>query len=547
MLLAVASIRFRVADWVIGAAGQVEALDVNGILAMAVLVPAATTIYAVRRYRDAMEIREELARLSLRDNLTGLPNRLFLSEWLDRELRLARRRGDRVAVLFVDLDRFKVINDTHGHDVGDAVLAQVASRLRQCVSDRDSDRVVRYAGDEFLVISREDPGRLSADRLARSILTTLEEPFQVGPDTLRVAASIGVALSDGRELMAGEDLIRQADAAMYDAKARDDGRPVLYDVAVHGRRFSPTTLEPHLRRAAEQGEFRLLYQPVVDTATGHLVSVEALLRWDHPDRGPVSPVEFIPVLEESGLIVPVGAWIIEEAFGQALRWHQDHPGRPPLRVAVNVSARQLAQTGFEEHVRATLSSIPVPPGSLCLEITEGALMVDIEAAWSSLRLLKRMGVKLALDDFGTGYSSLSYIRSFSLDMLKIDRSFVKGLGQSAEDTAIVEHVIGMARALGMTTVGEGVETPQQLGELHRLGCDLSQGFLLSRPVEAAEIDAMLAAGLPLGRPGPSPSDGLPPRVAPALGGATHQTVGVQPAGVAPAGVASGAPPWRAER
>lgn len=497
-MTAAASIHFEAADRVIDGARRHEPLNLNGLLAVVLLVPVATTIYAVRRYRDAMAVRAELARLSLRDDLTGLPNRLFLSEWVDRELKAVHRAGARVGVLFVDLDRFKIVNDTHGHDVGDAVLVALAARLRDCVEESDADRVIRYAGDEFLILCCEDPLRPVTERYARRVLAALEDPFSIGSAALRVAASVGVAISKPGET--GEELIRRADAAMYDAKARDDGRPVFFDESVHGRRFSPATLEPHLRRAAEEKSFRLVYQPVVDTASGQMVAVETLLRWDHPDRGPVPPVEFIPVLEESGLIVPVGAWIIEEALKQAQAWHLAYPDRPPLRVAINVSARQLAQSGFEAHVRAALGATPVPPGSICLEITEGALMVDIEATWSSLRLFKHMGIKLALDDFGTGYSSLSYIRNFSLDMLKIDRSFVMGLGESVEDTAIVEHVIGMAKALGMVTVGEGIETPRQLAELHRLGCELAQGYLLSHPVGPEEIDAILSRGGGLARP-----------------------------------------------
>ena len=550
VLGAVAAIHFRVADRAIEAADAFEALNLNGLFALAVLVPVATTIYAVRRYRDAMRIRSELARLSLRDELTGLPNRLFLSQWLDGQMRLVRKRRGRIAVLFVDLDRFKAINDTHGHDVGDAVLVAIALRLRDCLADPETDRVVRYSGDEFLVIVQEDGLRPTAARQARAIVAALDTPFPVGPDTLRVTASIGLALSDGDE--AGDELIRRADAAMYDAKARGDGQPVTYDVTVHGPRFNPTTLEPQLRRAAEEGAFRLAYQPVVDAETGRMVGVEALLRWDHPERGAVSPAEFIPVLEESGLIVPVGAWVVSEAVRQAHTWHRAYPGRAPLHVAVNVSARQLAQSGFDEHVRSVLADHPIPPGALCLELTEGALMVDVDAAWSSLRQLKHMGVKLALDDFGTGYSSLSYIRNFSLDMLKIDRSFVTGLGASKEDTAIVEHVIGMARALGMVTVGEGVETPVQLAELRRLGCERLQGYLLSPPVAAAEIDDMLSRGGNLSRTGAGrntrkPAGSGPPalRPPPAPGTGTGSPFDA-PLGQ-PAGVATGAPSPAAER
>ncbi len=492
---AVVSIHFGIVDRILATDPSV---DRDGIVALAVLVPLTSIAYAVRRYRDAMSVRQELARTSLRDGLTGLPNRVYLGEWLEQELKATRRGEQRIAVLFVDVDRFKLINDTHGHEVGDAVLVGLAVRLRECTED-DADRVVRYAGDAFVVICHDDPLRPAATvRLARRILSALEEPFLVGEESLRVSASIGVAVSTGRE--SAEELVRHADAAMYDAKSHDDGRPVVFDESVHASRFSPATLEPHLRKAADDDDFRLVYQPVVETSTGRMVAVEALVRWEHPDRGPVRPAEFIPVLEESGLIVPVGAWILEQALQQSHEWAVANPHADTLRVAINVSARQLAQAGFEDRVRSALGRFPVPPGSICLEITEGALMVDIEAAWSSLRLLKRMGVKLALDDFGTGYSSLSYIRSFSLDMLKIDRSFVTGLGTSDEDTAIVEHVIGMARALGMVTVGEGVETPQQLAELHRLGCDLVQGYLLSPPVAAQEISAMLSRGASLGRP-----------------------------------------------
>lgn len=549
-LVAVASIHFEVADRIIEASSRWEPLNLNGILAVAVIVPVATTVYAVRRYRDAMAIRAELARLSLRDDLTGLPNRLFLSEWLDSQLRRSRREARSLGLLFVDLDRFKMVNETHGHDIGDAVLVALATRLRECLTDCPEGIAVRYAGDEFLVICPEDPLRPTADRLARRILASLNEPFQVGAETLRVAASVGVAVS--RAVESGEDLIRRADAAMYDAKARQDGRPVTFDENVHGDRFSPATLEPHLRRATEEWAFRLVYQPVVEVQSGRMVAVEALLRWDHPERGPVPPTEFIPVLEDSGLIVPVGAWLMEQAIAQAWDWQQAYPDRTPLRVTVNVSARQLAQTGFDEHVRRVLARHPVIPASICLEITEGALMVDVDAAWSSLRLLKRMGVKLALDDFGTGYSSLSYIRSFSLDMLKIDRSFVKGLGESAEDSAIVEHVIGMAQALGMVTVGEGIETPVQLAELRRLGCELAQGFMLSRPVGPDRIYDIMSRGSILsrsdgGRARPATSDGPAPRRPPSAGPFTPPVAAPSPRQVNEAVVVTGAAPADAER
>jgi diguanylate cyclase (GGDEF)-like protein len=498
---------FGVVDRVGAALEGLGPIDLNGVVALAVLIPVATTLFATRRYRDAMSVRGELARLSLRDGLTGLPNRLFLSQWLDTQLRAARRAGTRISVIYVDLDRFKVVNDTHGHEIGDALLVAVAGRLRGCAED-EGDRVVRCSGDEFVVVCGDDAMRPAvAIRTARRILAAFDQPFAIGTESLRVAASVGIAVS--RDGSTPEELMRQADAAMYDAKGREANDPVIYDETVHGRRFTPATLEPHLRTAAEEGDFRVVYQPVVDVRSGHMVAVETLLRWDHPTRGPVPPSEFVPVLEESGLIVPVGAWVLTEALRQAREWNHANPHREPLRVTINVSARQLAHTGFEATVRAALRESPVPPSTICLEITEGALMVDIDQAWSTLRVMKSLGLKLALDDFGTGYSSLSYLRQLSLDMLKVDKSFVDGLGTSAEDTAIVEHVIGMARALGMVTVGEGVETALQLAELDRLGCQLVQGYLLSPPVAASEIGVMLTRGTSLRKApteAPAPSD-----------------------------------------
>lgn len=484
----------------------------DGVVVLALAVTAAATVFARRRQRDAESARSELARVALHDGLTGLPNRQHLTEWLESELATSHRLGSRVALLVVDLDRFDLLVDNHGHRVGDAVLRAVADRLRSCVTE-PGERVVRHSDHEFAVACRDDPLRpLVTTRLAGRILSALEEPVEVGRESLRVAVSVGIALSTERSNVA--HLIRDADSAVRDARARGDGRPAMFDPTVADRRASEVEMEPHLHAAARDGAFRLVYQPVVDVATGDVVAAEALLRWDHPERGAVPPTEFVPVLEDTGLIVEVGAWVVREAIAQAHRWHEENPDRAPVRVMINVSARQLAQTGFASVVRDALIATPAPPGSVCLELTEGALMVDVDAAWSALRLLKRLGVQLALDDFGTGYSSLSYIRRFSLDVLKIDRSFVEGLGSSFEDTAIVEHVIGMARGLGMVTIGEGVERPVQLAELERLGCDQTQGFLLSEPLPAEEISRLLTEGAGLGpfsdrvRPDATPANSL---------------------------------------
>ena len=463
-------------------------LNMNGIIGLMVMVPIAATVFARRRYRESIDVRHELARLSLHDALTGLPNRLYLQDWLFQELREADKDNAKVAVLFIDLDRFKLVNDTYGHEVGDHLMVEVANRLRSTL--RDGNRVLRYGGDEFVAICPDIPNAQAAERIADRLIASLEAPFTIGQDAIRISASIGVALTERRD-RSPDEVLRDADVAMYHAKAEGVGRYVLFDRSMRNV-LTPATAEARLAQALEKGEFVVYYQPVVDMANGNLVGVEALIRWNDPERGLVPPADFLPIMEETGLIVPVGAWVLEEVCRQAQKWRVAHPDRMPLKVTVNVSARQLAQVNFKDTVTNALRSSGVEHSQICLEITEGALMFDVTTAWSVLRFVKNLGVKLALDDFGTGYSSLSYVRRFRLDILKIDKSFVDGLGESPEDRAIVEHVIAMSRALGMVTVSEGVEHPEQLQELRALGGELAQGYLFSQPVPAANIDAMLA-------------------------------------------------------
>jgi predicted signal transduction protein with EAL and GGDEF domain len=374
--------------------------------------------------------------------------------------------------------------------MGDRVMAKVAERLMAAVGKNDI--LVRYGGDEFVVIS-PDAGTLpAAERAAHRLIDALEDHVEVGEDKIQLSVSVGVALTEDN-CTEPDDVLRDADLAMYKAKAIGVGQVATYDRSMVSR-ITPSTAERRLREALALEQFRLYYQPVVSLETQRMVKVEALIRWDDPEQGLVSPSEFVPALEETGLIVPVGVWVLEQACRQAHAWSTAHPDQAPLMVTVNVSARQLAQADFAEVLRRVLTVTGVDPGTICLEITEGALIADVDAAWSMLRQAKGLGVYLALDDFGTGFSSLSFLRQFRLDIVKIDKSFVDGLGQSREDTTIVEHVVGMARGLGMVTVAEGVETAAQVRHLRSLGCHMAQGYHYSRPQPPSVIDRIL--GLP---------------------------------------------------
>jgi diguanylate cyclase (GGDEF)-like protein len=477
VVVAVMAFATNAVDRVLAWTDDLSGTNLNGLLALLVIVPIGAGLYAVRRYRDAARARDVLRDLSDHDNLTGLPNRRYLGEGFDEMLRQVRRFNGRIAVLFVDLDGFKKVNDTHGHEIGDRLMIEVADRLRRAVADRDV--IVRYGGDEFVVLCPEVTNALSVERIAQSLLKAIETPFEMGEDRLRISASIGIALTEER-CTRPDEVLRDADAAMYRAKAQGAGTFALFDRSMRDQ-ITPSTAERRLREALEAGEFRLYYQPIVSLWTKRLVGVEALLRWDDPERGMVSPEEFLPAMEDTGLIVPIGNWIIEEVCAQSNRWQSQFPDRPPLNIKTNVSARQLAQANFVDHLRDTLETTGADPDRVCLEITEGALMYDVASAWSTLRAAKSLGISLALDDFGTGYSSLSYLRQFSLDLLKIDKSFVDGLETSKEDSTIVEHVIGMAKALGIVTVAEGVETEQQVETLRAMSCDLAQGYYFSHP------------------------------------------------------------------
>jgi diguanylate cyclase (GGDEF)-like protein/PAS domain S-box-containing protein len=432
----------------------------------------------------------ELAHQALHDPLTGLPNRLLFLDRLEVALTRLGRRDGVVAVLFLDLDRFKLINDSHGHEVGDQVLIEMAGRLRGLL--RPSDTLSRFGGDEFTILCEDVSHEEDATAVAERIADALAEPFPLADREVFLSASIGIAL--GRDpAMSPSALLRDADAAMYGAKERGRSRYEIFDGAMRLRGAERLETETALRRAIARGELRVHYQPEVDLATGRAVGVEALVRWARPERGLVAPGEFIPVAEDTGLIVPIGEWVLREACRQAREWQGEFGGEP-LRMAVNLSGRQLADENLHDAVAGALADADLPPDLLCLEITESAITEDPTRARVTLRALKRLGVRLAIDDFGVGFSSLSQIRQLPpVDVIKIDRSFISGLGRNREDAAIVASVISLARALEVETIGEGVETAEQARELHDLGCDQAQGFHFARPAPAADAGKLLAA------------------------------------------------------
>jgi diguanylate cyclase (GGDEF)-like protein/PAS domain S-box-containing protein len=441
---------------------------------------------------------DDLRHRALHDPLTGLPNRvLFLDRLQQATERLRRRSPALTAILTLDLDRFKLINDSLSHRIGDELLAAVAPRLKQAV--RSSDTVARFGGDEFGILLEDIGGEREAIEMAERIAAVFTRPFVIGGAEHFVTTSIGIALAQGGE--PADDLLRDADAAMHRAKERGRSRWELFDETLRGRAMSRLRVENDLRRALERRELTLDYQPLVSMGDGRLVGVEALVRWDHPDRGRIPPADFIPVAEENGLIEPIGRWVLAQACIQAAQWYKARPDAAPVAMSVNLSAAQLANPGLPEHVGAALRMSGLEPSLLSLELTESVLAGDMQELAETLRSLKALGVRLVLDDFGTGYSSLSYLTRLPLDVLKVDRSFVGGLGVEPRDTAITEAIVAMSQALSMRVVGEGVETKLQLAELTRLGCDLAQGYYFSRPVPAAEITRMLDGGVPWRPPG----------------------------------------------
>ncbi len=442
---------------------------------------------------DALErhaIEDGIRHRALHDPLSGLPNRVLFLDRLEHALARVGRRGSMAAILFLDLDHFKLVNDSLGHHVGDDLLTATAPRLRQAV--RTTDTVARFGGDEFGILLEDIAGEQDAIEMAERIAATFTRPFVLAGNEHFVTASVGIAIARGGEL--AQELIRDADAAMYRAKERGRARYEMFDEVMRGRAIARLRVENDLRRALERGELRLDYQPVVSLRDNSIVSVEALVRWDHPDRGVIAPSEFVPVAEENGMIEQIGRWVLDQACRQAARWCSLRPDSAPIGISVNLSAVQVGRRDLPDTVATVLRATGLEPGCLSLEITETVMLRDVETLGDVLRALKAIGVGLSLDDFGTAYSSLGYLTHLPLDALKIDRSFVDGLGTERRDTAITEAIIAMSRALSLDVVAEGVETQLQVDELVRLGCQLAQGFHFSRPVPAREITSMLLEG-----------------------------------------------------
>jgi len=438
---------------------------------------------------ERKEFESQLAHQATHDPLTSLPNRVLLLDRLEQALDRAQRQGKRVAVLFLDLDHFKVVNDSLGHGVGDRLLIAIADRLRSVV--RPGDTIARFGGDEFVVLCEDLETREDAVAVAERVNSVVSGPFEVDESEVFVGVSIGIAFPDDVTAEPGT-LIRDADAAMYRAKERGRARWEVFDNAMRASAVDRLDIENALRRAQERRELRVFYQPIISLTTGAIEGIEALIRWEHPERGLLLPDDFIHVAEETGLIVPMGAWVLDQACRQVMRWQASIPALDPLRLSVNLSGRQLGHPSLVNDVRAIISDTHINPSQVELEITESVLMDDVEMSEDTLGQLKRLGVKLVVDDFGTGYSSLSYLRRFPVDVLKVDRSFVDGLGSDPSDSAIVTAIVTLAHTLGLSAIAEGVETSRQLTELRRLRCDMAQGYLMARPATGHDAGELLA-------------------------------------------------------
>ena len=449
------------------------------------LTSVAATALANARFQ------ERLAYQAFHDPVTDLPNRaLFLDRLRHAQARMARV-ATHYALVFIDLDRFKVVNDSLGHVAGDDLLVQVAGRLQQTL--RSGDTLARFGGDEFVALLEDLESEAEAAAIVERLLDSLAEPFLLGERELIVTASAGVVIGDGSHI-GPDECVREGDVAMYRAKARGGGCFELFRHDIEGGGLPRLDLEIDLRRALAEGELELHYQPVVRTRGQAVVGVEALVRWRHPVRGLIPPGEFIPLAEETGLIIPLGRFVLEEACRQAGVWRRAHPELDGLVVSVNLSPRQFRQSDLDHQVAEALAHSGLDAASLCLEVTEGVMVDDVEAATSTLNRLTALGVSISVDDFGTGYSSLAYLKRFPIDYVKIDRSFVAGLDEKV-DSEIVRSVIRLAAAIGVDVVAEGVETSDQLARLEALGCPLVQGYYVARPLPPDDTETFILASL----------------------------------------------------
>lgn len=454
-------------------------VDADGVCEQ--LVGAAYDVSEHRR------IEAELAHRTRHDPLTELPNRVMLVEWLQSAI-ASCAEGAHVGLVLLDIDHFKVVNDSLGHEAGDELLAIAASRISRVL--RAGDRLARLGGDELAVVCHNVTQVVDVLTLARRLRATFDEPFALGDDEVFLGASVGVIVSEGADDTATR-LLRDADVAVFSAKELGRGRVELFDETMRDRAVRRLEIESCLRRALVRGEFRVHYQPIVDFSRSEMIGVEALVRWEHPELGLLEPADFLEIAEETGLIVPMGAWVLHEACSQTARWCAELPHESPLSISVNLSARQLTDPELVSIVESALSATRLDPALLTLEINETVLVEHRDVATDVLRQLAEIGVRIGIDDFGTGQSSLAHLHKLSVHTLKIDRSLIEGLGRHTQDTAIVSAIVGLGHALDFTVTAEGVEDDMQLYTLHQLGCDLGQGYYFARPQPGQVVRALV--------------------------------------------------------
>ncbi len=436
------------------------------------------------------EAEDKIAHQAFHDPLTDLPNRPLLLNRLDQALARSARTKGTLGLMFVDLDNFKIINDSLGHEAGDTLLRTVAERLIACT--RPGDTVARLGGDEFVILLEEIGGAEEAETIAHRASKAIQAPFRLGDRDVFPGASIGLTVTTRNDSRTSGDLLRDADTAMYQAKMDGKGHCAFFDANMNTRAQERLALENDLERAISSGEFAVYYQPLIDFQSGRVTGVEALARWEHPTRGMISPAKFIPIAEETGMIVALGKWILREACFEARRWQSTYPDARDLVMSVNLSVRQMMERDIVAQVAAILEETGLAPQHLKLEITESMMMRDATASIDTLTGLQELGIHLAIDDFGTGYSSMSHLSQMPLNTLKIDRSFVNRIGVSDSDEAVIRAIIILARTLGLSVTCEGIETQEQFNYLQNLGCDTAQGYLMHRPLPAAQMDTLLS-------------------------------------------------------